>query len=327
MKIILIAIGVVLLTISIIFFIKSYKIKQSAEQVLHQAECIKIQKANQEEERLLLKKEIQGLICQKDSLLQQVTIKKLQTDKIYQIEKNRLEEQIAIYKKGVDQAANAYIDGLQNHYVQAENKYLEKIASARENYQKQIQSLELQTQEVTTKLNKLKEKLSAGMQAQLREQEKQQNLKFYKLHLTEEELSDIKLLEDIKKKLNQPVILSKLIWSSYFLKQTNELCNRVLGKNVVCGIYKITNLQTKQVYIGQSVNVAQRWKQHIKCGLGIDASATNKLYNAMISYGVWNFTFELMESCSRDALNEKESYWINMYQSDKYGLNTSKGNK
>jgi hypothetical protein len=47
----------------------------------------------------------------------------------------------------------------------------------------------------------------------------------------------------------------------------------------------------------------------------------------MISYGVWNFTFELMESCSRDALNEKESYWINMYQSDKYGLNTSKGNK
>ena len=126
MKIILIATGIVLLTISIIFFIKSYRIKQSAEQTLHQAECIKIQKANQEEERLLLKKEIQGLICQKDSLLQQVTIKKLQTDKIYQIEKNRLEEQIAIYKKGVDQAANAYIDGLQNHYVQAENKYLEK---------------------------------------------------------------------------------------------------------------------------------------------------------------------------------------------------------
>jgi hypothetical protein len=35
MKIILIATGIVLLTISIIFFIKSYRIKQSAEQTLH----------------------------------------------------------------------------------------------------------------------------------------------------------------------------------------------------------------------------------------------------------------------------------------------------
>jgi len=36
-------------------------------------------------------------------------------------------------------------------------------------------------------------------------------------------------------------------------------------------------------------------KQHCKCGLGIDASATNKLYNTMQKDGVWNFTFELLE--------------------------------
>jgi len=72
------------------------------------------------------------------------------------------------------------------------------------------------------------------------------------------------------------------------------LCNRILGSSTVCGIYKITNLITKEVYIGQSVNISDRFKQHIKCGLGIDASATNKLYNNMQEYGVWNFTFELL---------------------------------
>ena len=43
--------------------------------------------------------------------------------------------------------------------------------------------------------------------------------------------------------------------------------------------------------------------------------------------GVWNFSFELLEECSRNLLNEKERFWIEMYQSDKFGLNTTKGNK
>jgi group I intron endonuclease len=78
------------------------------------------------------------------------------------------------------------------------------------------------------------------------------------------------------------------------MKPTSDLCNRVLGSTTICGIYKITNKQTGDIYIGQSVNIADRWKQHIKCGLGIDASVTNKLYNNMQKYGVWNFTFEIL---------------------------------
>jgi hypothetical protein len=73
------------------------------------------------------------------------------------------------------------------------------------------------------------------------------------------------------------------------------------------------------------VDVSKRWKDHCKCGLGIEASATNKLYNNMQKNGVWNFSFELLEECSRNLLNEKERFWIEMYQSDKFGLNTTKG--
>lgn len=72
------------------------------------------------------------------------------------------------------------------------------------------------------------------------------------------------------------------------------MCNRVLGKTV-CGIYKITNLIDGKIYVGQSVNIPERFKQHVKCGLGIDASATNLLYNAMQETGVWNYMFELLE--------------------------------
>lgn len=32
----------------------------------------------------------------------------------------------------------------------------------------------------------------------------------------------------------------------------------------ICGIYKITNKETQQVYIGQSTDIAQRWKDHLK---------------------------------------------------------------
>lgn len=93
----------------------------------------------------------------------------------------------------------------------------------------------------------------------------------------------------------------------------------------MCGIYKITDTITKQVYIGQSVNIAERLKQHIKCGLGIDASPTNVLYKAMQHDKVWNFTFELVEACDKTKLNEREKFWINTYNSNKVGLNSTAG--
>jgi len=119
--------------------------------------------------------------------------------------------------------------------------------------------------------------------------------------------------------------ISKIIWEVYFRQPTNELISRVLGNKSQCGIYKLTNLLDNKVYIGQSNDVAERWKQHIKCGLGIDTPQNNKLYKAMLSSGVENFTFELLEECPRDKLNEEEIYWINFYQSQDYGYNMTKG--
>ena len=105
-----------------------------------------------------------------------------------------------------------------------------------------------------------------------------------------------------------------------------SLCNNILGAKTVCGIYKITNQKNEKCYIGQSVDVSRRWKDHAKCGLGIDTPQGNKLYKDMQDFGIWNFSWELLEECSKEQLNEKEKYYIELYQSKEYGYNTLKGN-
>jgi predicted GIY-YIG superfamily endonuclease len=59
------------------------------------------------------------------------------------------------------------------------------------------------------------------------------------------------------------------------------MIGRVLGTGVKTGIYKITCLENGKCYVGQAVDAASRWKQHIKRGLGAEAPTRNKLYPAM----------------------------------------------
>lgn len=238
-----------------------------------------------------------------------------------------IEQQFEKQKKRIDEDLAARKEIFDIKVQQANSAAYAEIAQIHTDLNNIRDSAKKQKMELQAEIDKIRSSLSAGVEARLRDQEKKEKINFYKLFINETDLSDVKVLENLKPTLHKPVILSKLIWTQYFQKQMNELCDRVLGKESVCGIYKITNLLTEQAYIGQSVNVADRWKQHCKCGLGIDASATNKLYNAMQKYGVWNFSFELLEQIhQRNLLNEKEKFWIEMYQSNKFGYNSTKGN-
>ena len=51
----------------------------------------------------------------------------------------------------------------------------------------------------------------------------------------------------------------------------------------------------------------------------------NKLYIAMFKDGVENFSFELLEKCDKNELNEREIYWIDFYRSQEHGYNMTKG--
>lgn len=86
-----------------------------------------------------------------------------------------------------------------------------------------------------------------------------------------------------------------------------------------CGIYKITNKITKHSYIGQSINIIQRWNSHISCA---DNNTYNyPLYKSIQKYGIEAFTFEILELCDKQSLNEREQYWINYYNTYNDGYN------
>ena len=72
-------------------------------------------------------------------------------------------------------------------------------------------------------------------------------------------------------------------------------------------------------YVGQAANIADRWKQHIKRGIGAEPLTRNKLYPAMLAIGVENFTFEIIEECSRNDLNDREDYWQDFYKAKEFG--------
>ena len=85
------------------------------------------------------------------------------------------------------------------------------------------------------------------------------------------------------------------------------------------GIYKITNQCNGKIYIGQSKNIEERWKEH-KRKMQV---RNTQLYQAMRFFGIENFVFEIIEECSLDQLNEREQYYIHKYDSINKGYNMS----
>lgn len=77
------------------------------------------------------------------------------------------------------------------------------------------------------------------------------------------------------------------------------------------GIYKITNTNNGHCYIGQSNNIDKRWKNHKIAAFNINDKGYNyPLYRAIRKYGLDSFSFEILEECPQDLLNEREIVWI-----------------
>lgn len=284
-------------------------IKEKNLRIILENENLEKQRTKLEEE---LDKTKSDLINQKTLLLNSI---KEETNLKYQEEQKAIQEKLELHKNISDKAFESYFEELEKHYNKVAAEHDEKIRLSQE-----------QVALIKNELEEMKKAKQARIAAHKREKEIAEQAEFYKLKVSKEDLSEIKIIEGFKDQLRQPVILDKLIWTTYFQKPMTALCNQVLGAGVICGIYKLTNQVTGEVYIGQSVDVATRWKDHCKCGLGINTQLSNKLYKAMNEYGVWNFTWELLEKVEKPKLNEKELYYIDFYQSKEFGYNLTKGN-
>ena len=224
-----------------------------------------------------------------------------------------------------NKAFENYCAILEENYKKAEDEYAQSKELLEESYFKIQSDILKRKEQAEEDLAQIEATRAAALQAQLKEKEIKEKLSFYCLTIDKNDLDDIKVLERMKNQLHNPRILSMLIWSTYFQKPMTALCNNIIGTSVKSGIYKITNQKDNMCYIGQAVDLARRWKDHAKCGLGIDTPASNKLYKAMIEDGLWNFSFEILEECPSAQLNEKEKYYIQLYKSYEFGYNANKG--
>ena len=228
-------------------------------------------------------------------------------------QKNRLVEED---KKISEQAMKLYMQILDEKYVDIENEFDVKVATKH-----------LELCNVQKELDKLKETRAAAHEALLKEQEIKENKDNYRLLPSQADLTDARRLEIVKRELNKPRILSMLIWQTYWQPIAKKQFPIMLQAKTKTGIYKITNIITDECYIGQAVDIYKRWNEHCKCGLGIDTPPGNKLYKAIQQYGLENFTFELLIECNQTELNEKEKYFIELYQANTFGYNSTGGNK
>ena len=247
--------------------------------------------------------------------------------KIIQSRINELKNVQLDYEKNAKQSFSNYCDLLDTEYKVKEEEYNKLLIQLEYSYDNKYDEISKELEEVNKELDKMKKTRVAAMEAKRKEKEIEENIQFYSLSIENKDKNDIKTLERVKEDLNNPRILSMLIWQNFFRDKMTELCNNILGTKTICGIYKITNQITKECYIGQSVDVAKRFKDHAKCGLDIDRPQGNKLYQSMLEYNLWNFSFELLEECPKEQLNEKEKFYISLYDSCNYGYNSTTGNR
>lgn len=110
--------------------------------------------------------------------------------------------------------------------------------------------------------------------------------------------------------------LAKIEWSNVWLPQVQQLCSRE-GLDGRGGIYKLTSKTDERIcYIGQAVNIKDRWYTHIKKMVGVEAKGSERLYE----YRPDELTWEVVEF-KEGNLDSDEKYWIDYYKCKEIGLN------
>ena len=274
------------------------------------------QNENLRAELLELSKEHSSLTAKKEEILSNIAT----------LQKQAEESSNAIYEKSYEvanekmsQAAETMSKKYRDMEEVAKNEYKTILEDCVSSFQQQITAKQNELSEVDKKLSDLTAKLTSAVEAAKRAEELRVKQDFYRLQLSQADIDEIARLREVTPYLRDSEPLNKVIWKVYYEKPYTDLIGRVVGTGVHTGIYKITNIANQMCYIGQAANIADRWKQHIKRGIGAEAPTRNKLYPAMLELGVENFTFEIVEEVERSKLNEREDYWQEYFHAKDFG--------
>lgn len=331
---------VIIICMSIFLYIKSKQInlnelnreveRQLKRDIIKNTEIKKnlLNEVNQYKER------IDELNLQEKDLKRQITDSTQQMDKMTtsfkQVQQSTIEAQkslqtlIDTMSETAEKEVNAKIEIMR----EAKIKQLDE-----EHQAKVIAILEEET-ELREKIIPIREELdkytaqrAAIIETMKREEELKNNQNYHSISLSEESVEDLKYIQSLLNKLHNKEVIAKVAWEAYIQTPTKEMLNRVVGKEKKSGIYRITNVNSKLCYVGQGVDLSRRLAEHIKGTLGIQSIADQRVHHAMAETGLENWTFEVLEECEKEKLNEREKFWINYYKSNEFGYNKTAGNK
>ena len=86
------------------------------------------------------------------------------------------------------------------------------------------------------------------------------------------------------------------------------------------GVYMIKNTVNEKYYVGSSVDIESRWKQHIKC-LDNNTHNNKHLQNAWNKYGKDKFEFLILEETSLQDVRDRETYYLKKFNCVDNGYN------
>ena len=263
-------------------------------------------------------------------------IKNLETQLVEKEKRyNEVNQDLDLYRKGkIEEIDAGLIELTHKKEILLENEFKEKREGELKKFDEIVQFLTEQKTQINEEVETLKKELdefrlrrAAINEEILRQKQIEEQQDFYRIQIDPNEINDIEILRDTARRLQRPEIINKIIWSGYYQKPLAELRKRLLPNGDISGIYKITRLKTNEIYIGQTTSIDKRWQEHVKSALGVGTLASSQLHRVMAADGCENFTFEVLEETPKEKLRERESYYIDFYDSKNYGLNTVRGDK
>ena len=192
-------------------------------------------------------------------------------------------------------------------------------------YASKLTERQAELSQINTELEEYRIKRDAINAEILRSRALNEQQDFYRIQIDENSKHDIDIINSIRPQIYKFETLNKLLYDNYVSKPAKEMVKRVLEGRNPSGIYKITNIETQEIYIGKSTSVADRWINHVKSACGLDGVADSQFQRALKKYGVDSFTWELLEETSKDKLTEREKYYIQFYDTTRYGYNMKVG--
>ena len=237
----------------------------------------------------------------------------------YNAETAKLQEFIKGLNDAYDREAEKFSIRLEEDRNSYKDAYLKSVEEIVKGFNEDSKNKKKEILQFQQELNKYKSLVDAAVEAKKREEEKESQQDFYRLQLSEQDITEIKKLREASSSIRYPDAINKVIYKVYYEKPYNALVGRVIGNKDITGIYKITNILDGKCYVGQAVNIRERWRQHIKRGVGAETPTRNKLYPTMQEIGPENFTFEVIEKVKPEELNEREDYWQEYFHAKDFG--------